>query len=822
MRKVKVLSVSMAVALTLIGCGGGGSSSSSTTKINTNNESTSQASIRGIESLTCENTSDLMAGRPIALEDVLKNSAAKSDMTVSYYLLRADMLDEKNSGSDDKGRNFGNTVVSLPSGTITHDINLTLPPDITAGEYKVLAMLQPDLIKQKDYNYTNAEEEQQYKQLFAMTDALYIEANDGKPDVITTYLAVRDNTQAKSDTKQAPTKGMASYHIPFDIGIIGEDVIVNDKNISFTGIFGIKSFITDATNVQATACIAYASKCEPVTMYHVNENNATVYSDTFTIKKITFDNEENVLFNAFIDNATLKKIATEVLKDKSLTTMLKVTLGGIDESASQDPARNTIETQVTFTPIVLGLENIDNTHDIIAPALSNYKFTLNDYLDDIKKIDPTYPIKNNGSSSGLDLFQTDLTLTQTNPTDGITLTDPTKIISFGNIPNFNIKPVQITPDFTLVKPVLIPKVPSSGSGNENGLQITPIPDIVSQLSLKDGITSKLIYGHVVDLSTEVVHEKVFGKNIELKAGGKYFGVKVNLGAQAMFNKDGAELTGESTANALLFTYDVNFFRAAAYAGIKPGQLQRTGYEMEVEFLGNNIYSNLDNIADHYHLANSPAQELRKRIKENIDAVEAYQQNGADTLVNYKKDWEIYKEKKESKTIMVFVVPVTFTAKASGTIGLYLKMREKNIGMIAAVATPHADLKGTGSAGIGISGAQVGVEGRVGLIEMNFPSDFAAGIKFEGDDNYVYSFLGEISEKIIEIIRPPFGDISLFAEYPWPDVCHYRKCCCTKCVSIPYPCITTQHKRKILDSFESKMKFKTLLNKHQTLFKVNIQ
>ena len=825
MMKSKVISVGMAAAFALAGCGGGGSSSSETGSNSSQADANTSIpkAAKSISALTCRNTSDLMAGRPVMLEDILNNSEGRSDTTVSYYLMTADMLDDNGSDSQERGKNFGNAIVSLPPGTITHDLNLTLPPDLSTGEYKILAMLHPDTIEQKDYNYTTAEEEPLYKQLYAVTDTLYIEANDGKPDVVTTYLSVEDNSQAKQISKQAPAKQAVSYHIPFDIGIIGEDVIVNDKNISFTGIFGAKTYITDAMNVQATACIAYGSACDPVKIFHVDENNATVFSNTFTIDKITFDHEEDILFNAFIDSELLKKIATKVLKDKSLVTKLRVTLGGIDESSSQNPNKNTIETQVVFTPIVLGLEHIDNTNDIIAPALSNYRFTLNNYLDDIQKIDPTYPVKSSDSDSvDLDLFQTDLTLVDTPSVDDITLSDPTKIISFGNIPGFNIKPVQTTPDFELVKPVIIPRFPDFGDNDKDVFQVTPKADIVSQLSLKNGVDSSLIDGPAVDLSTEVVHEKVFGKNIKLNTGGKYFGMTFNAGAQAVFNAEGAELTGESSVNVSMLSIDVDVFKATAYAGIKPGQLHRTGYDTEVEFLGLNIYTRSDFIGEHYHLTNSTAQDLRKRIKENIDAVEAYQQNGTDTLIDYKRYWEVYKEKKVTDTITIFLVPITFTASASGTIGVDFKMHEKSIGSVAAYADPHAHIQGSGSAAIGIPGAQVGVEGQVGLIDTNYPSVFAAGIKFESDSHYVYSFLGELSEKIIDISRPPYGEISAFAEYPWPDICYTRKCCCKKCTKIPYPCLVTKHENKVVDSFESHMKFKTLLNKHQTLFKVNIQ
>jgi hypothetical protein len=822
--KLFKLAINVSITFALImftGCGGGGSGSSSTAKSEDNSShqtGSENGEIRNsvsIASLQCPNADNLIAGRYIQLEGQLENTTGtEQNSIVSYYILPANMLDDNNTVLTAKGTNFGNAVITVPEGSSARSDQLILPTDLESGNYKILAMLNPDQINVDDLNFSKQADRDYYMGLYKTTSDLYIEANDGKADVETTYLALKDNTAIKENLQKAPPKETPSYTIPFDIGIIDNNVILNDRNISFTGVFGVTSFIRDAKNVSVAACIEIDEKCKPVDIFRLDENNNTIYTDNFTIENVKLNTYQDIVFNAFLNGTVLKEIVTEVLKNQLLTTKLKIMLGGIEESNSQDPAKNSIAVTVKFSPVSLSRENIDNTNDLLAPAFSDYKLTLHNYLDTIKKIEPTYNF-----NYDLSLFDTGgLTFTINNPTDNLTVDNPYLITDnngFGGLSGFKkIEPVQTTPDFTLIEPIVIPTLPSN-----EPLKVEPKPDIASQLSLRDGISATILNSDFNDMATEEVNEKVFGKGIKMKLGGSYFGMDVELGAQAMFNREGAELSGEGDVDISLLTYGIDFLTTTAYAGIKPGQLDRTGYDMEVEFLGLNIYTEADNIAKHYHLENSAEQELGKRIKENVDKVEEYLKTHTGRMIDYTKDWNVHKEKKEVKTIMIFVVPLTFTASASGTIGIDFKMQESSLGTVSAYATPHAKLSGTGSAAIGVPGANAGIEGALNLVNVAFPSEFAAGIKFEGNDEYVYSLIGELSEKIIQLSTWINGEIDAFAEYPWPDICYKHICCLG---NVPYPCIVTKHDRATIVSYEAKPKLKVLLNKHQTLFRVRVQ
>ena len=792
--------------LVLTGCGGGGSSNNT----QTSSSSSEAAKTLQMRSVSCLNENTLEAGRTIEIESVLENPVQdEMNVTVTYMIAPENLFDTNNSQS--VGRAFAfDTFVPAP-GSNTRKMSTVLPSDLESGSYRIVAMIDAEEYTNADVNLSDETAVEKYRELYAISDTLYIEANDGKPDIEMNYIAINDNSNAAGGRRAVETETT----LTFDIGVMGDNVILNDKSLSFYGVFGVTSWITEAKNVDVSACIDFGTGCQPIDIFHVDDENITHYETGLVIGSIPANEEKVVMFNAVVKGTLLTEVVTAALKDETMRITLKVTVGGNGRSVSENSGKNSLETRIRLVPVILSQANIDNTYDTVSLALTNYGYTLKKYVDDMKTIDPTYNVTFD-KSGNLNLFDLgDLTLSEEDPIYGLTLTDPL-LLQLKDNTKLEVKPINTTTDFTLVKTVQIPEPRTNG---KDPLKIEPKPDIATQLALKDGITSAILNGRVNDIAKETVNEKVYGKGFNVHFGNDYLGLDADLHGQALFDKHGTSLDGAASLIVYVFGFDYTIFYADAYAGIRPEDLKRTGYQFDVEYRGDNIYSAGKNVADEYDLENSPADEVRKRVKENITALQNYLDTHIDTeQFNIHENKRYYKSVKKSKTFMVGPIPVTVEAGVGGAIGIKESMGLKNAGSLHASCVPYGYLDAFASAGIGVEGLSAGIEGEAEIVRNDFTISFAAGLKYESDDIFVYSFMGDLSIMIINSFYPPSGDIVIYGEYPEPYLA--KKCTWKACVY--YPSIRTGRSTKSLCHFESDPIRKIMLNKHQKLFRVYLQ
>ena len=564
---IKAVIVVSMISIIILGCGGGGSSSSSGADSNTSGTESGSALLMRMKSVECLNAQNLEAGRVIQLRGVSENTkAVQEDVRVSYMLVRANI--PENNDTNEIGENIAYDIFTPVVGDTTRDINATLPPSLATGSYHIVAIINPEEYMDVDINLSSQDAIDAYEKAYAVSDNLQIQANDGKPDIEITYIAINDNTNM-----QASMRATADTVLTFDVGVIDDKVILNNTNLSFLGMLGLKTSIADASDVKTTACLEFGGECKTVKIYSVDENNQTHLDSDFIISSIELEKNEDVLFNVIIDNPLLEELVIAALKDDTLIVKLKVSIAGIDESATEDSGKNSIETGIRFSPVMLSRANIDNTYDVIAPALSSYKYSLHDYIDDIKIIDTAYTVSN-----PISLFNPGLGLSLNDPIEGITLTNPTQIKDNSII---KFEPVNTTSTFELIEPVLIPQ-PNVDNPNDDPLKIEKNPDIVTQISLKDGVTSALLDGYIRDVAKETVNEKVFGRGFQAKFGNDYISLSANFNGQAAFNRDGAALTADASLDVDLYVIAFSMLGVDGYAGIRPAQLEQTGYQFDLE------------------------------------------------------------------------------------------------------------------------------------------------------------------------------------------------------------------------------------------------
>jgi hypothetical protein len=802
---IKTIIVISMIGIIILGCGGGGSSSSSVTDSNTGSVESSGTALMRMKSVECLNTQNLEAGRVIQLRGVLENTkAVQEDVRVSYMLVPAGMLE--NNDTSELGGNIAYDMFTPALGDTIHDINATLPPSLATGSYRILAVINPEEYMNVDVNLSSQDAIDAYEKAYAVSDNLQIQANDGKPDIEITYIAINDNTKI-----QTSTRATADTILTFDVGVIDDKVILNNTNLSFLGMLGLRTSIANASDVKTTACLEFGGKCKTVKIYSVDENNQTHLDSDFIISSIELEKNEDVLFNVIIDNPLLEELVIASLKDNTLIAKLKVSITDIDESATQEPSKNSIETGIRFSPVILSRVNIDNTNDIIAPALSNYKYSLHEYINDIKIIDTGYTVSNPPS-----LFNPGLELTVNNPIPEMSIINPTQIKDNSII---KFEPVDTTPDFKLIEPVLIPQA-KVDDPKDDPLKIVARSDIVTQISLKDGVTSALLDGYIRDVAKETVNEKVFGDGFKAEFGNDYISLSANLNGQAMFNRNGAVLTADASLDVDLYIADFSMLGVDGYAGIKPAQLEETGYQFDLEFLGFNIYTRGANVVKDFSLANSTAGDVKIRVKENVTKLQNYLDTQAKSL-EISEIPEYTKNADYTETIVIVVVPVAVKLEAGGQIGIEESVRLKSAGMIKSSIAPFAKLKGSASAGIGTAGLSAGVRGTLTLIKEKLSMTFASGIKYEQDSTRVHSYLGSISFAIVNTVTPPEGKIDIYVDYPEPYIAKKCKCCCGRCVCIYYPYVRTATYTKNIAHFESKNITKILLIKDQKLFRIGL-
>ena len=783
MLKYKVGSWLVAVmAVTMISaCGGGGGSSGVGGNSGSQGSSSSEGHSTEIRSVTCLNADNLEAGRTIRLKSIVNSlKAGDQNTTILYRILSVNDKNVTDSffASD--------TFVPL-QGNNSREINATLPASIQSDTYRVIAITDNEMLGNEDFNISTLDET-----LYAKTDALYIQANDGKPDLEAASLKISTTDSAGVANRSAASE--PSTILTLDFGAVGGSVILNSRAVAFVGTLRIQNYIAKAEDFRVSACIDFESGCKPIEIYSVDDSNQTHYDAFMAVGSMEPNRFKDAIFTGVIRKELLNDIAAKVMKNKDFVTTIRVSIGGIDESATQDPQKNSIAASVKFSPIFLSLSNIDNTNDRVALALSNYKLSMKSYINDIKKIDPAYSVEVN--SSGLNLFNPNLNWHLSDPINNIKLQEQSVNIYTDDPIKF--EPVVGPTNIEMIKPNLIPQPKGVDEHNDPINDIRPVNDYISQLSMGNGISPALqdsIDNN--DLIRETVSYKIFKASYVIPVfQTSDAGLQGVLDVQAKFDFTGARFSAGAYGEAFIINEWYQIIGVEVVSQTTPANLERTGYYFDFEFLGKNVYSQHRFVTEEQGVSTSKADTMHQRIQENVDTLKNL--NGDILSYHDTRGWE--DSIGDEGTFMAGPIPIAYGYGVSGQAGVHLKLDIKSIGMVDAGATPYAKFDAYAWIGVGVTyhgyGVSTGVEGQLHIIDEQFITGGSAGIKFIVGDDGINSYIGELNEFVINKFIGPWGGLYFYA----------------KCTGLGK--YTHQLWSSEIDTSTS-----ILLNKHQTLFKV---
>jgi len=243
--------------------------------------------------------------------------------------------------------------------------------------------------------------------------------------------------------------------------------------------------------------------------------------------------------------------------------------------------------------------------------------------------------------------------------------------------------------------------------------------------------------------------------------------------------------------------------------------------MDLEALGVNIYTRSQDVASEYGLRDSTLAEVQSRIKANIETVNEYLDVNVGDLLRYSETFSVNKTARKSTTVFAGPVPVTLSGEIGGSVGMKMGTYVYDMSRVTARLNPQASIEASVSAGVGFDGCSLGVNGELDLIKEDFVAHLTAEMTFEGDDLKTVSMLGELKEVITNTITGPQGNIRIYGDYPYIDICYKRACaCCGRaCVNVPYPCGGCKTAYNTIANFSSSRTRTELLNQHQTLFRI---
>jgi len=369
-RVFKIFSLIFIVLFSISCSSDGGTDSASS------DTSSAVVKLKSIESLSGPR---LEAGRQIEIRVSIHASKDESAFPLSYYLVDAASDADENVTKDGSVQIFiGGTSFDLTSGDGNYDVNFTIPPDVATDDFKLMALVELNELKVTDIN--ESIEEFSDNNSIVDDEITSISANDGKADVEVESVAINENEEDIADDdniSQSPSRAMANNLsnplVNFEVATLNNSIILNDDNVSFHGTVTLKSFIAPANNVTLSACIdTGSSNCTPLEFYSMDDDNNSVLLNNFTIDTVDTNETTDVVFDVIVKKDLLKQIAIGVLSSSSPTIpKLKLIISGVDESATQDFLKNTIEQAIEFKPVLLSSENRDSLNDIVSQIENN-------------------------------------------------------------------------------------------------------------------------------------------------------------------------------------------------------------------------------------------------------------------------------------------------------------------------------------------------------------------------------------------------------------------------------------------------------------------
>ncbi len=256
-----------------------------------------------------------------------------------------------------------------------------------------------------------------------------------------------------------------------------------------------------------------------------------------------------------------------------------------------------------------------------------------------------------------------------------------------------------------------------------------------------------------------------------------FGAGIAAHAYAQLGKRGALASADGNAHVWVLGKKFEILGADGKAEAMPAEVGKSYLDLDVRFLNQSIW--------------------------------AYYKEGY--LINKGKK-SFSKQVGTSKTFVIIIIPVTFSAGASGELGIQWDVDMNNrwdlgYGNFYAKVGPFLDVGAYGSAKINLYLAWGGVKGTLSLIKDEFWAHIVCPMELR---NGRCELWGNLTFKVYNELWGPSGKFGPFAGYRAPAIC-YTKICIWGCIKIPYPCLKKKEKWWVLVDWRSYYRKDTLVN-----------
>jgi len=195
---------------------------------------------------------------------------------------------------------LGGAGVDIVDGIKDYNITLIVPSDIKSDEFNILAHIDP----------LNSIESISDEELYFESEDTVEIIDNSIPDVKLLKIDIDSN---ETDINVTSGSNFIDYGL---INTFSGDrlLVINDKNITISGLLSLLPLVKDMNNTKITACIKLnEEECVPFTFIESDESNHTIFKSEKEVD-LTINNEEDISFELFMDRATLLAIAKKVFK----------------------------------------------------------------------------------------------------------------------------------------------------------------------------------------------------------------------------------------------------------------------------------------------------------------------------------------------------------------------------------------------------------------------------------------------------------------------------------------------------------------------------
>ena len=207
-------------------------------------------------------------------------------------------------------------IIEVTAGSNEYSIDITVPRDVDLGDYKLIAMIDPDDL------YGSWDDETQFGESSSVLTVL----DHGPDDVIVAGGVDEDDESLLDDVNAAPALSTTSSISAISIEATDENVSVDVTLTLYPNLVDLNQ-----TDINITACVNVGTECIALPLWS-SEGNGTL-SNTLSLYDLEYGYETTVAVDTVVPYTTVAQIVQEIVDNISLTnpvalldTTLDVTL----------------------------------------------------------------------------------------------------------------------------------------------------------------------------------------------------------------------------------------------------------------------------------------------------------------------------------------------------------------------------------------------------------------------------------------------------------------------------------------------------------------